>query len=346
MKHFVLLFVIAAFFVSCSEKEVIDDTSASNTYEITVSDSISPVAQTANAATYNLLGYGYDATGYFFNSASGKAKVLEIEKLIEQHPGNFAYGYPRAHYSTMRAGLTAVELVKALSEETDDYFRPISDNSKFNMFCGQLTAAFDKATLTSDQSVFGFYQEYILERSYAYYDGADTLTNYLTEAFRTDVQNETPEYILEKYGTHVLTSVALGGKIQVLYKSNIPSGEKEWLSTVGLTNAVQMVMGQSMRFTNAGENSSNLTQKVYVHTSGGLMLKSWHGWVSRDTMTAPIVNIVPWFKSVESNLSLINVPSGHMIPIYELVGDETKKAALRKAFDAYFQKSKSTLSGN
>ncbi len=345
MKNFALIFVIASFFASCSDQKLPEQTSASYSYKITISDSTTLDAQAANAATYNLLGYGYDATGYFFNSVSGKAKVLEIEKLIEVHPGNFNVGYPRAHYSMTKAGLTAIELVKALSIERDDYFRPISDNSKFNMFCGHLTASFDKSTLTSNQSVFGFYEEYILMCQYSYFDGTDTLTNYLTEAFKTDIQNETPEYILGKYGTHALTGVALGGKIQVMYKSNIPTGDKIWLSTVGLTNAVQVFMGHSMNFTLSDVDFANQNQEVIVNTTGGIRMSPWSGQVSRDTMTAPLVNIAPWFESIESNMSLISVPSGHMIPIYELVSDEAKRTALRNAYDAYFEKSKSKLVG-
>lgn len=344
MKNFALLFVMASFFVSCSEQKLPEQTFNSNTYKITISDSTTLDAQVANAATYNLLGYGYDATGYFFNSVSGKAKVLEIEKLIEVHPGNFSYGYPMGHYSTTKAGLTATELVKALSKETDDYFRPISDNSKFNMFCGHLTASFDKSTLTSNESVFGFYEEYILMRQYSYFDVVDSLANYLTEAFKTDIQNETPEYILGKYGTHALTGVALGGKIQVMYKSNIPTGDKIWLSTVGLTKAVQLVMGHSMHFTLSDQDFANLNQEVSVNTTGGIRMNPWSGQVTRDTMTTPVVNIAPWLESIESNMSLISVPSGHMIPIYELVGDEAKRTALRNAYDAYFEKSKSGLS--
>lgn len=344
MKKITLFVALSALVASCSDTKLVEN-HIDPFLKVTISDSTNLELQAANANTYNLLGHGYDATGFFFNALSGRAKVLDIEKLIELHPGRFLTGYPRSHYSTTESGLTATALVEKLSEETDDYFRPISDNSKFNMFCGQLTAAFNKSNLSSNKYVFGFYQEYILERSFTYWEVTDTLKTYLTDAFKSDIQNESPENILRKYGTHVLTSVMLGGKIQVLYKSTIPSGDKELLSAVGLSRAVQLTMGQGMSFTNTNQVFTNQDQEVFVSTAGGVRMKPWSGMVSIDTLTAPVVNINPWFDTLESSPSLIYVPSGHMIPIYELVSDEAKRTALKNAYNAYFLKSKLGLSG-
>ncbi|MFR6384136.1 MAG: MAC/perforin domain-containing protein [Odoribacter splanchnicus] len=33
----------------------------------------------------------------------------------------------------------------------------------------------------------------------------------MSDAFRADVNNADPEYIIQKYGTHVLTNIYLGG---------------------------------------------------------------------------------------------------------------------------------------
>ena len=344
MKKITQLFALVALLASCSDKDIIEN-KPDTTLKVTISDSTNLALQTADGETYNLLGHGYDATGLFFNGLSGKAKVLEMEKLIEAHPGHLGGGYPQSHYSSSDFGLSAEALVRVLSERTDSYFRPISDSSKANMFCGQLTTAFDRTILQSDQYSFGFYQEFILKRSLAYYEVTDTLRKYVTEAFKTDIQNETPDFILKKYGTHVLTGVLLGAKIQVLYATHIPSGDISWLLPVGLSRATLCLMGRSMSYSESPNSFTNEDQAVCFSTTGGKRMTPWSGTISTDTLSAPLIDMESWFSSTVSNWSLIDVPESHMVPIYELVSDETKRTTLKSAYNTYFIKSKANLLG-
>jgi hypothetical protein len=344
MKKITLLFVTVVFLASCTEEDLVE-IKPDTTLKFTISDSTNLALQTTNAETYNLLGHGYDATGFFFNGLSGKAKVLEMEKLIEVHPGHLSSGYPQSHYSCTDMGLSAQDLVRVLSGRTDSYFRPITDSSKTTMFCGQLTTAFDRSILQSDQYSFAFYQEFILKRSFAYYEVTDTLRKYVTEAFKTDIQNESPDYILKKYGTHVLTGVLLGAKIQVLYATHIPSGDKSWLLPVGLSRATLCMMGRSMSYSETQSSFTNQNQEICFSTTGGKRMIPWSGTIATDTLSAPLVDMEPWFSSTESNWSLIDVPESHMIPIYELVIDVAKREALKNAYNTYFLKSKANLMG-
>lgn len=344
MKKITLLAALLTLLASCSEKELIEN-HTDPLLHVTISDSTNLELQSANANTYNLLGHGYDATGFFFNALSGRAKVLDIEKLIELHPGSYICHYGQTHFSQTVIGYSAANLVQRLSERTESYFRPTTDSSKWNMFCGQLSAAFDHSTLTSDKYTYGMYQEFVHKCSHTYYATMDTLRNHLTEAFLIDIRDKAPTYILEKYGTHVLTSVQLGGKIQVIYKSHVSSADVSWQSQVGLSQAVLYLFGQSMSISSTNEPFANEEQEVFAATSGGIRMTPWQGTVMTDTLTRSIVNITPWFESLNENWSLINVHEDHLIPIYELVDDEVKRTALRSAYNTYFLKSKANLLG-
>jgi hypothetical protein len=343
MKKIALIFLIAATTVGCSEKNQEAALAVPDTFEVTVADSTKLMTAPSDTSTYGLLGCGYDATGFFFHALSGRSKVIDVERFIKQNPGRLSVNYSKSHYSHVLLGMTASELVEALSQESDDGVVLSTDQSRNNRFCGQLTAAFDQATLNSDESNFSMYQEYVQDRAFSLNIVADSLKNYLTDGFRNDLENDGPEQLLEKYGTHILKAVTLGGKIQVLYKCEIVSGDKQLLASMGLTKAVQLMKGNSMYWIQTSRVAVNQHQEVYFCTTGGSRQHPWHGTVTLDTLTAPIVQIKPWLNSVESKLSLVYVPAGCMVPIYELVADPTKKAALRTAFDAYFENSRSNL---
>lgn len=344
MKKITFLVALSALVASCSQKELIENHTVP-TLKVTISDSTNLEMEVTNASTYNLLGHGYDATGLFFNALSGRAKVLDIEKLIELHPGHYVSGLNNGHSSQTIAGLSASSMVRILSESTNSYFRPNTDSSKMNMFCGQLTTAFDRTTLLSDKYTYSLYQEFVVKCSHTFYETIDTLRNNLTETFQTDLQNETAENILLKYGTHVLTSVLLGGKIQVMYKSHVTAADVSWQSQVGLNQAVLSIFGTSMAWYSARNPFGNEEQEAFAVTSGGIRIAPWHGTVMTDTLTRSIMNITPWFESLKENWSLIDVQEGHMIPIYELVSDDTKREALKSAYNTYFLKSKANLMG-
>lgn len=344
MKKITLLVALSALLASCSEKELIEN-HTDPTLKITISDSTTLEMEAANASTYNFLGHGYDATGLIFNALSGRARVLDIEKLIELHPSRINSGRYNSHFSQTIAGLSASEMVRFLSESTNSYFRPNSDSSKMNMFCGQLTSAFDRSTLLSDKYTYSLYQEFILQSGHAFNETIDTLKNHLTVAFQTDLQNETAENILLKYGTHVLTGVFLGGKIQVMYKSHVTNADVTWQSQVGLSQAVLIMFGQSMSFYSDTNPLENEEQEAFAVTSGGIRISPWNGTILTDTLTRSIMNITPWMESLNETWSLIDVPESHMIPIYELVSDEAKRATLKSAYNTYFLKSKANLMG-
>lgn len=345
MKKITLLVALSALLASCSEKEPIVNYTKPF-LKVTISDSTTLEMEAANASTYNFLGHGYDATGLFFNALSGRARVLDIEKLIELHPRRINSGRFSSHFSQTIAGLSASDMVRFLSESTNGYFLlPNTDSSKMNMFCGQLTSAFDRSTLLSDKYTYSLYQEFILKSGHGLNETIDTLKNHLTVAFQTDLQNETAENILLKYGTHVLTNVLLGGKIQVMYKSHVTAADVSGHSQVGLNQAVLSMFGTSMAWYSDTYPLENEEQEAYAVTSGGLRIAPWHGTIMTDTLTRSIMDITPWFESLKENWSLIDVQEGHMIPIYELVSDDAKREALKSAYNTYFLKSKANLMG-
>lgn len=167
----------------------------------------------------------------------------------------------------------------------------------------------------------------------------------------TGENGATPEQVFETYGTHILTSVMLGGRCELDYSlsSNDKSkSEEELLSISGKINVnLAAVKGEVQAgYSNeeirmAGE--SNLTIKTSAKTYGGKN--------TRDALITDLESYVKcqpvWYNSLkENNYAFIGVPQGGLMPIWELlydVNEPMKYNNRKKALQDYYNKKLASL---
>ena len=260
-----------------------------------------------------------------------KTQAMQISNAYNIDSNSFWYpfgAYGFAHYSTTFKNQT-------ISKRVDEYTKDIR------------TIKTNNITWTLDEE--------------DYY-------NYLSESFKKDVMSMEPSKLFDKYGTHFLTSVALGGKLEIA--SSIRAN--------GQVELAKMV-DEFRKFTNF-ESSSNVknadidkevekTTDISIDADIDITYKSYGG-IGTDfrkffnNVRKNILNSTNdgksltsdsgykiWVQSVFRKPTLVDVGgSNSLYPIWELVKffpeydkNVSKEAAekrveeLKEAFDAYGQ---------
>lgn len=109
-------------------------------------------------------------------------------------------------------------------------------------------------------------------------DEKDRISNYFSEEFKEDLDRLSAKRIVERYGTHVLTDIIIGGRYKLLYRSIITnireaserrkavnSGFKFSLLGIGFDYNIENT--ETINMSLARENRS---RELYVSFYGGM----------------------------------------------------------------------------
>jgi hypothetical protein len=210
------------------------------------------------------IGYGYDIAGsdYYNSGAFKKTAVLDIKKLSAENRImqknnavetylNVAVGTDLSKYSkdlTVKAGVNAgIGAFKGSIDTSMNLGESVSEESSF------MTARAEIRVM----------EQYIDGVSGGVAGGAnEDLQAYLMPAFKTDLEgNMDPGKFFNKYGTHIFTDIALGGRLDMNYKyTNSSHKTKQQLEV--LVKASYGDIGGS-----AGTNMSKETEDIKSNAS-------------------------------------------------------------------------------
>ncbi|WP_369414064.1 MAC/perforin domain-containing protein [Desertivirga xinjiangensis] len=152
------------------------------------------------------------------------------------------------------------------------------------------------------------------------------------------VQTQSAQYIVNTYGTHILADISLGGVLEVLYQAESYSTFRKDAAEVGVHLSVLKVFS-----INAGSNKStslannSFFQTIRYKTAGGDPSVAVSGSISVDPNATIIpINTTNWQNScTQANADLIDLKPSSLIPIYDLIADPVKKAAVKDYVDQY-----------
>lgn len=272
---------------------------------------------------WDVLGYGYDVTGEFGNSVSTTFPVLDIAKLyslepdrVGKNPGttkrvNFNYGQNASDYShDLSSSLTAT--------------------AGFGLFSGSITAAYKTSNSFSSKYLYGSYNIIIQQKELKINATPSVLQGYLNQTFLHDIQVLTPQQIVAQYGAFVLTDIFLGAKLDMTYQSETTSSNRTGSASAGLDASVSKVFSVKANInTDYTQSASNFNQTLRYVTHGGDPTKGIDSFTSFNQQVAPI-DINPWEATCTAqNAELVDIAQNGLIPIYQLVADPTKAAALQ-----------------
>lgn len=328
--------LLATLLTSCDKKDYITAPVVETIYtndSIDVKDFTNYKAKPVVRDQYHLLGYGYDVTGEYADSASARKQVVDVAKLHAAWPTSVVNG--RSHQSSAFNAATqdAESLAYAISGQTDDsrYFGTRDQDYKL-YYKKEISNYFPNSDAFSAKYVYG---RQCIELMYKMLYFMWSEGGYLTPSFVSDIKSDTPAELTEKYGTHVLTRINMGAKLTILYQSETGQTDRTKAAELGFSIALAKTFASFSGFLDhKGKQSApgNFSQKTAFKATGGDVTKI-------KTIIDPKTGIIrvdysEWVQSTNSTSpEMIDIQN--IVPVYEFIKDPVKKAEVRKYFEQY-----------
>lgn len=293
---------------------------------------VSGLVSTADAK-FNLLGYGYNLLGEYSNARSATYKVIDVDRLDAEQTGRVEIIPTQGQDSRLQNGINAEDYAKGISGS-------LEVTRGFKLFPLTIKAAFRDSSSLSTKYVYSSYSILVKQRTYKFAAGAELLRNYVTPAFTMDVQNATPAELISRYGTHILSDILLGAKLDLMYQAQTRNEDRIKAASGGINAGVKGVFTIDVK---GAENSTyasrNFSQMLHYRTVGGDPTRALIGdiYLGNDpNQTVPKINVSSWQESATlANSELIEINEKGLIPIYELIADPAKRAAVAAYVNQY-----------
>ncbi len=338
--------MLGLFFVcfSCSELEEPLDVVVHN-----LSLTSEATTRVAGDGKYDALGYGYDVTEEYLHPLAVRNPVLDIEKYERDFSTRVQTPSASYGYDMMYTGFSSIDYVRDLTNETKATTTMDYGQEKDTMFfSGSITKNSNFNTNYSYSDKYSFASLDIVRNLKHFYinDEVYSLSKYLSDDFKMDLERLSADRIVERYGTHVLTDFIVGGRYKLLFRSVIAnvkdssmrknavkSGFKFSLDKIGVSYNLENTIT-----VNESLARENRNKELYVLFYGG----SGTNIVYDLEKGAPTsVDVKGWENSLStSNSCLTSITWNETYPIYEFIGDPLKKKEIKEAVIRHIEASK------
>lgn len=333
MKKLLYLLFLSGLFTGC----VTDEPAGPVPGELKTDDNILLTHYTTipvpEPGEFSFLGYGYDVTGEYADASAVKSKVFDMVKLDALYPDDLL----ETRVNSIKGG------PEIASSNIEDFLKSISgkinSTQGLSLFKGTVTSYFPDADALSDK--------YILAR-YAYTKTSSNLRfmsprwDCLSDEFKSDIQGASPKDLVEKYGTHFLSSVFFGHHLIIMYQAETEHIDREKAAKLGLTVAMKKIFRLWTGDIDHMEEMSatgNFSQKLSYKVAGGdpslisptILLEENY----------PRVQIHEWEKSCsEENEAFIDM---QLRPLYDVIQDSVKKEEMKIYIEKYLKENEFKL---
>ncbi len=294
-----------------------------------------PQTRAGGDGKYDILGYGYDATGKYAHPAYVKLPVVDIQAIKNSaDSGRLHIDYMPYGDGEFFFGETSVDYVKALTRSIST---SATTKDTVKLFTGSLKSSFSdrreeyERNSFASSSIYAAYTRVIANMS------PEFASSYLSRPFWDDLQTQSPDYIISRYGTHVMLGIDLGAKLNIIYSSTTTRSDKQTTVSHGMQLGILKVFNKNIEVsTSTSLATQNHDQWIAYEIVGGNPIISPFRVISLD-QTPPQLDLGPWENSVngKENAALVGFVADHLIPIYEFVPNATKKAQIKAAYDRY-----------
>ncbi len=345
----VLYLLFLPFFVlsACSDTDtepdpdpVVEPEEEKNPYETGVDLSASTFLNWTNTGindNYYMLGYGYDATGKYAHPSSVRNKVIDIDKYaespyssIEFHRSTssgmemFIEGTPSECIEWMgeKAGFSAQEIRKYKNLFRGTFHSPFANDSSFPDLAYEYFGASDLFVL---YHIYFLYMDYTQKRFQS---------QFLTDTFKADIEILSAEEILKKYGTHILSKIKLGQRMDYLYRfaGDDNNNSYNWF----LYNMPRYFSHVPSAIGSKPGKNPPLKENMYIEVVDGVRHDSNAWMIDITNYQGQRIEFHGWDTITEDQITLVAFRNEDgLIPIYEMVADPDKKAELIQAYEKY-----------
>lgn len=285
----------------------------------------------------NFLGYGYDLTGKYEDSASVKDMVIDVPAFKKDHPSRYDNAATSMRDFRVVVAVNAVDLSEKLSNS-------LTDAAGSKLFKASITSFYPEQTAFSAKYVYGDYTDIIQFRQVKMMNHT-LLQQYLSPGFTSDLQTMNKTDLVKKYGTHVLSNIFLGAKLHAVYQavSNASEAKRRRSVEAGFTVAIQKVFRSSSGYLDvvtAADYSTISEAKIIYEAIGGDLSA-----LKETTTVSPTrVNYADWLGTLKPEEAMfIGIDRDGLIPLYELIADPVKKAEVKEYIARYLKEGEVTL---
>lgn len=267
---------------------------------------------------YNgFLGYGYNMiTSAFYNQndIDSAHPVVNVNLLAQQgkiyiDDANVAYSY--------------FDIL--ISNSTKNYAESLSQKASVRVIVpltGSFKANFNRDTsfeMTSNQRLITTHAYLQKRKDYILENSPELLAGNLADGFKESVEkiykNPTDKDIInfiDMYGTHVLTSVIMGGRFDLnyIYTSESTIDDQEIFATAQAT--YRYVTGNTEQKYKEAKSKIEEKSEIYIRTYGGSLT------VNPTTIDMAISSYTEWSQQVENGKTTL-VNAHEVVPIWDII---------------------------
>ncbi len=168
------------------------------------------------------------------------------------------------------------------------------------------------------------------------------IDEFLSESFKRKILNDTPEQIVQDFGTHVLMDVYIGGKIKTRFTALTRDEDRLRATNYGMnfafTKAFTIKSDMSLAALNEFKSKFQETN-FQVSFEGGVESKfpNTHDILNKDGADGRL-NVSEWQNSIEdANSTLVKIGLNGLKPIYDFIADPVKKEAVKLYVEQYLR---------
>ena len=279
-----------------------------------------------DAAGMEILGSGYDVAGNYADVADVKAVVLDLGALQAANLLRQVQ-YERATYQVVSG------------ENSQEYQRSLSARVKITGsgfgFSGALRASFNKDRYESRHYAFATVQSLIRKHGLRVVLPVtpEQLRGFLTPSAATAINDPSvnPLDLFEVFGTHVLTGIIVGGRLDFNTSANMSFEKQARSIDVYARASFKSIFASASIEAQATDDLSwseySATEEKHLEVYGG---RSEYG---QYIMNAGVYE--NWIESIEENPVFMDFESTGLLGIWELADDAARRSELASAWDTY-----------
>lgn len=271
------------------------------------------------------IGAGYDICAPYLSPKAIKAPIVDLQKLDKLGKDYYMLSHATISYSD-------VDTYMSTDKMPTDVQANISTDPWFTNY-------FAHSSCFSFTHIRTNYRFHIHRLNLLYLLNGHP-ERVLSDEFLSDVKTLTPRDIISKYGTHLITSASTGMRIGGLYRTAaFPPAE----TTADHAPSAEMICeSAAIKAMEKAQIPMNIHVPDYdpegkMHSDGALRVTLEGGNTALLSANPSQGELIAWLQDcTPENGALLGFPD-EPTPIYEIIPDKDKAAAVKRTFDQYLK---------
>lgn len=215
----------------------------------------------------------------------------------------------------------------------------LNQTQEGKFFKGTIGSFFSEDSAFSKKYVYGFYAEMFQYKRLKVYKGdTENFKDHLSSEFLSGIHAMTPEMLVKKYGTHVLTSIILGAKLNALYQAETSDQNRLLAQHAGYDAAMKSTFGMLL----SGRLDPLDSAKLRTITAPKIAFEAVGGQpgqikiITAKKGKGKVVDTNDWRQSINPE-NAVFIGTRELIPISALIENAGKKKEVEDYLSRYLK---------